>query len=261
MIDSGFAGRTVVVTGGACGIGRAVAEAFATEGARVAVLDVRHEETVRLLENLPGEGHLCVTADVGVEEDVRFFAEKVLEHFNQVDVLVNNACMMRRGILSGCSYEDFNEVLRVGVAGPYLLSLLFRDHFRRGGSIVNIASSRALMSQKDTESYSAAKGALVSLTHALAMSLASRGVRANSISPGWIDTGAAASLSREDALQHPSGRVGMPEDVVRGVFFLCRSGFVNGENLVIDGGMTRMMVYHGEEGWMFRPEAQGPELS
>ena len=212
------------------------------------------EETASLLEELPGEGHLCVTGDAGVEEDVRFFAEKVLEHFGRVDVLVNNACITRHGILSGCSYEDFNEVLREGVAAPYLLSLLFRDHFSRGASIVNIASTRASMSQKDTESYSAAKGALISLTHALAMSLAPLGVRVNSISPGWIDTGAFGALSPEDGLQHPSGRVGTPEDIVQAVFFLCRSGFVNAENLVIDGGMTRMMVYHGDEGWTFRPE-------
>ena len=254
MMDVDFSGSAVVVTGGAGGIGRAIAEACAAAGARVAVLDVKHEETASLLEELPGEGHLCVTGDAGVEEDVRFFAEKVLEHFGRVDVLVNNACITRHGILSGCSYEDFNEVLRVGVAAPYLLSLLFRDHFSRGASIVNIASTRASMSQKDTESYSAAKGALISLTHALAMSLAPLGVRVNSISPGWIDTGAFGALSPEDGLQHPFGRVGTPEDIVQAVFFLCRSGFVNAENLVIDGGMTRMMVYHGDEGWTFRPE-------
>ena len=187
MMDVDFSGSAVVVTGGAGGIGRAIAKACAAAGARVAVLDVKHEETASLLEELPGEGHLCVTGDAGVEEDVRFFAEKVLEHFGRVDVLVNNACITRHGILSGCSYEDFNEVLREGVAAPYLLSLLFRDHFSRGASIVNIASTRASMSQKDTESYSAAKGALISLTHALAMSLAPLGVRVNSISPGWID--------------------------------------------------------------------------
>lgn len=254
MMDIDFSGRVVVVTGGASGIGRAIAESFAAAGARLAVLDVRHEETAALLEELPGEGHLCVTGDAGVEEDVRFFAEKVLAHFNHVDVLVNNACITRRGILSGCSYEDFNEVLRVGVSAPYLLSLLFRDHFSRGASIVNMASTRASMSQKDTESYSAAKGALVSLTHALAISLAPLGIRVNSISPGWIDTGAFGTLSREDALQHPAGRAGTPGDIVQAVFFLCRSGFVNAENLVIDGGMTRMLVYHGDEGWTFCPE-------
>ena len=117
------------------------------------------------------------------------------------------------------------------------------------------------MSQKDTESYSAAKGGILALTHALAMSLAPRGVRVNSISPGWIDTGKFGSLMWEDALQHPAGRAGVPADVVKGVFFLCLSGFVNAENLVIDGGMTRMMVYHGEEGWTYNPEARGTEPS
>ena len=181
----------------------------------MAVLDVKHEETASLLEELPGEGHLCVTGNAGVEEDVRSFAEKVLECFGCVDVLVNNACITRRGILSGCSFEEFNEVLRVGVSAPYLLSLLFRDHFSRGASIVNIASTRASMSRKDTESYSAAKGALTSLTHALSMSLSPFGVRVNSVSPGWIDTGLFGVLYPEDAFQHPSGRVGSPEDIVK----------------------------------------------
>lgn len=185
----------------------------------------------------------------------------MLEHFGRVDVLVNNACISRRGILSGCSYEDFNEVLRVGVSAPYLLSSLFLEHFPRGASIVNIASSRAFMSQKDTESYSAAKGGIIALTHALAMSLAPRGVRVNSISPGWIDTGKFGTLTREDARQHPAGRAGVPADIVKGVFFLCLSGFVTAENLVIDGGMTRMMVYHGEEGWTYNPEARETEPS
>lgn len=261
MMDSDFSGKVVVVTGGASGIGRAIAEAFAAAGALLAVMDVDHEQTAGLLDVLEGEGHICVTGDAGVEEDLRFFAEKVLEHFGCVDVLVNNACISRRGILSGCSYEDFNEVLRVGVSAPYLLSSLFLEHFPRGASIVNIASSRAFMSQKDTESYSAAKGGIIALTHALAMSLAPRGVRVNSISPGWIDTGKFGTLTREDARQHPAGRAGVPADIVKGVFFLCLSGFVTAENLVIDGGMTRMMVYHGEEGWTYNPDAQEAETS
>ena len=189
-----------------------------------------------------------MTGNAGVEEDVRSFAEKVLECFGRVDVLINNACITHRGILSGCSFKEFNEVLRVGVSAPYLLNLLFRDHFSRGASIVNIASTRASMSRKDTESYSAAKGALTSLTHALSMSLSPFGVRVNSVSPGWIDTGLFGVLYPEDAFQHPSGRVGSPEDIVKAVFFLCGSSFVNAENLVIDGGMSRMMVYHGDEG-------------
>ena len=139
MMDSDFSGKVVVVTGGASGIGRAIAEAFAAAGALLAVMDVDHEQTAGLLDVLAGEGHICVTGDAGVEEDLRFFAEKVLEHFGRVDVLVNNACISRRGILSGCSYEEFNKVLCVGVSAPYLLSSLFLEHFSRGASIVNIS--------------------------------------------------------------------------------------------------------------------------
>ena len=170
--------------------------------------------------------------------------------------MINNACFSRKGILSGCTYEDFNEVLAVGVVAPYMLSLLFRDHFNKGGAIVNISSTRAFMSQKDTESYTAAKGGITALTHALSVSLSGI-VRVNSVSPGWIDTGGyhddtyIPSHSEADRLQHPSGRVGVPYDIARTVLFLCHedAGFINGENITVDGGMTKLMIYDGDEGW------------
>ena len=192
-------------------------------------------------------------------------AEKaVLERFvgalnYPVDGLINNACLGRRGLLSGCSYEDFEYVQRVGVIAPYYLtSLLLRANLLSpGAAIVNIASTRAWQSQPDTESYSAAKGGIAALTHAMAISLAGK-ARVNSISPGWIDTAAfqkdfvtKPEHSEQDKRQHASGRVGKPEDIAEMVLYLCSSkaGFVTGENINVDGGMSRLMVYHNDCGW------------
>ena len=168
---------------------------------------------------------------------------------------------MRGGILSDCEYEDFLYVQRVGVVAPYMLSRLFKDHFQGMGAIVNISSTRAFQSQSDTESYTAAKGGITALTHALAVSL-SGVARVNSVAPGWIDTGAyhddtnyEAVYSTGDTAQHPSGRVGEPADIARVVDFLCdeRNSFINGENITVDGGMSRLMVYHNDCGWTYEP--------
>jgi NAD(P)-dependent dehydrogenase (short-subunit alcohol dehydrogenase family) len=157
-------------------------------------------------------------------------------------------------------------VLDVGVTAPYLLTSLLLPLFQPGASVVNIASTRAFQSQADTESYSAAKGGILALTHALAVSLAHR-VRVNAVSPGWIDTtawqgmpvktggGNLPALSLADAAQHPANRVGQPADIVRTVMYLCHpdNSFVTGQNLTVDGGMSVQMVYHGDEGWRYVP--------
>ena len=148
-----------------------------------------------------------------------------------------------------CTYEDFQYALSVGVTAPFYLSKLFAQHFAPGGVIINISSSRDRMSQPQTESYTAAKGGIAALTHALAVSLAGQ-VRVNSISPGWIDT-AYRVYEGPDATQQPAGRVGNPMDIAHMVLFLCsdKAGFITGENICIDGGMTRQMIYHGDWGW------------
>jgi NAD(P)-dependent dehydrogenase (short-subunit alcohol dehydrogenase family) len=152
------------------------------------------------------------------------------------------------GIAEG-SYEDFEYALKVGVTAPFYLSKLFAPHFASGASIVNISSSRDRMSQPQTESYTAAKGGISSLTHALAVSFSGK-VRVNSISPGWIDTNYTV-YEGADALQQPSGRVGNPPDIANMVLYLCSdmAGFITGENICIDGGMTKQMIYHGDHGW------------
>ena len=256
-----FSDTTCVITGGANGIGRCLVEHFITAGARVAFTDTDKDAGEELVRRL-GTRALFIAADMAEEDAVSSFARIVIERFGVVNFLVNNACISRKGIISGCGYADFTYVLRLGVTAPYMLALLFRNAFAENAAIVNIASSRAFMSQADTESYSAAKGGISALTHALSASLAGR-VRVNAVSPGWIDTSAyqkvsvcASELSKSDMLQHPAGRVGKPEDVAAMVMFLCgkEAGFVTGQNFVVDGGMTRQMVYHGDNGWTFWPE-------
>ena len=229
-----FENKVVVITGGAKGIGKTIAQEFRKEGAQVCIID--------LLENDSFVGDL---ADQTVLER---FAQKVIAEHGHVDYLINNALPLMKGI-NGCSYEEFNYALRVGVTAPFYLTKLFTPHFSPGAAIVNISSSRDRMSQPQTESYTAAKGGISALTHALAVSLAGR-VRVNSISPGWIDTDYTV-YQGPDADQHPAGRVGNPLDIAHMVLFLCseKAGFITGENICIDGGMTRQMIYHNDFGW------------
>ncbi len=167
-----------------------------------------------------------------------------------MDFLINNA-MMTKGGLDACGYADFVETLRVGVAAPYYLTKLLVPRFAPGASVVNLSSTRAFQSQANTESYTAAKGGITALTHAMAVSLA--GVaRVNAIAPGWIDT-IGSAFPEGDTAQHPVGRVGTPEDIVQAALFLCGegAGFITGQTLVVDGGMSKLMVYHGDGGWTF----------
>ena len=229
-----FCGKVAVITGGARGIGKCIADRFAEEGASVCVIDI--------LEN----GYFV--GDLSDKATLERFVEKVIADHGQVDYLINNAAPLSRGI-TDCSYEDFEYAQRVGVTAPFYLSKLFAPYFASGASIINISSSRDRMSQRETESYMAAKGGISALTHALAVSLAGR-VRVNSISPGWIDNNYTV-YEGPDATQQPVGRVGTPLDIANAVLYLCSdmAGFITGENICIDGGMTRQMIYHADHGW------------
>lgn len=231
-----FEGKVAVVTGGAQGIGRCIADEFRRAGASVCIIDCQ-------------EGDHFI-GDLSDKPTLERFAQSVVEKYGRVDYLINNAAPLMKGI-GECTFEEFQYALSVGVTAPFYLTKLFASYFAEGAAVVNISSSRDRMSQPQTESYTAAKGGIAALTHALAVSLAGR-VRVNSISPGWIDT-KQMNYTGPDATQQLVGRVGNPADIANMVLFLCsdKAGFISGENICIDGGMTRQMIYHGDFGWSF----------
>ena len=234
-----FANKVAVITGGANGIGKCIADVFRKQGASVCVID-------------KADGDHFV-GDISNRETLERIAEHVIAQHGHIDYLINNALPLMKGI-DDCSYDEFQYALAVGVTAPFYLSKLFLPHFRDGGSIINISSSRDRMSQPQTESYTAAKGGIAALMHALAVSLAGK-VRVNSISPGWIDT-TGTDYTGADAVQQPCGRVGKPIDIANMVLYLCseKAGFITGENICIDGGMTKLMIYHGDHGWSLNAE-------
>lgn len=236
-----FRDKVVVITGGSGGIGKCIAEEFEKNGALVCVID-----------SAPGNHYV---GDIGSRAVLEDFASTVIARHGKVDVLVNNAPPAFRGIDS-CTYEEFQQALAVGVTAPFYLSKLFAPYFAPGASILNISSSRDRMSQPQSESYTAAKGGIAALTHALAVSFSGK-VRVNSISPGWIDTDYTV-YEGPDAIQQPAGRVGNPLDIANMVLFLAseKAGFITGENICIDGGQTRLMIYHGDHGWSLNPREE-----
>jgi NAD(P)-dependent dehydrogenase (short-subunit alcohol dehydrogenase family) len=237
--------RVALVTGGAHGIGRAIARHLLDAGWRLGVLDLP-ESGLRRAYPRRSRSVLPIEGDVRDEDTVVGAVAALLRHFGRLDAVVSNAGIMIRKPLATLTLAEWNRVIDTNLTATFLLARAAEKPLRKvKGAIVTIASTRALMSERNTESYSASKGGLLALTHALAMSLGPD-IRVNCISPGWIETGDYRALRRKDHAQHPVGRVGKPQDIADIVAFLLdgkRSGFVTGANFVIDGGMTRKMIY------------------
>ena len=228
--------KVVIVTGGARGIGKVISQRFRNEGAQVCTID-----------KLPND---YFVGDLAEEQTLHDFVAKVINQYGRVDFLINNGALSMGGI-EDCSWKNFNYALHTGVTAPFMLAKLLKDYFTEGAAIINISSTRDRMSQPNTESYSAAKGGISALTHALAVSFAGK-VRVNAISPGWIDT-EGIQWGAADKDQHPAGRIGASQDIANMVLFLCseKASFITGENITIDGGMTKLMIYNEDHGWKY----------
>ncbi|WP_410769104.1 SDR family NAD(P)-dependent oxidoreductase [Fontibacillus sp. BL9] len=245
-----FKDRVVIVTGAGQGIGRGVAEAYAREGAIVIVAEMNEEagaSTAASLSEKGGQGRF-IRCDVRKEADVLMLMAETVTEFGRIDVLINNAGVSRFKSPYELTVDEWDDVLNTNVRSTFLASREAAKVMNRqpeGGAIVNISSTRSLMSEPNSEAYAASKGAIVSISHALAVSLGGDGIRVNCISPGWIETGDYGALKEADHRQHPAGRVGTPEDIAQACLYLSHpdNTFVTGAHLVVDGGMTRKMIY------------------
>lgn len=247
-------GKVAIVTGGGQGIGKAIARHCLERGLKVVIAEADAEAGQETAVELAALGDIrCVAADVAREEDVQRMVREAVDGYGRLDYLVNNAGIMIRKPVTELSLAEWRRVLDVNLSGVFLGAKHAAPSLReRHGAIVNIASTRGLMSEPDTEAYSASKGGIIALTHALAVSLGPA-VRVNCVSPGWIEVGDwkkrslrhPVQLREEDHRQHPAGRLGRPEDVASLVLYLLsdEAGFVTGANFVVDGGMTRKMIY------------------
>lgn len=252
-----FKDRVVIVTGGGQGIGRAISREFASKGTKVVIADIDREAGEENEQYILRHGNSAyfVQTDVASENSVKNLVGKTVEKYGTVNILINNAAIGGSGNLSEDSMEGWDRVIAVNLRGPFMCAKFCAPVMTQsgGGCIVNIASTRAFMSEPDTEAYSASKGGIIALTHSLAVSLSKSKIRVNSISPGWIETSEwlksrnakPAVLSDLDHSQHPAGRVGVPQDIARACLYLCSedAGFITGANLTIDGGMTVKMIY------------------
>ncbi|EHB64639.1 MULTISPECIES: SDR family NAD(P)-dependent oxidoreductase [Paenibacillus] len=245
-----FNNKSVIITGAANGIGRGLAEAYASRGAQVVLSDIdetRGEETAAALRE-QGFTALFVPCDVRKEEDIRHLMNEAVKQFGGIDILINNAGVSRFKSPFDLTVQDWEDVLNTNARSCFLATREAAVHIRksgRGGAVVNLSSTRSMMSEPNSEAYAASKGAIVALTHAMAVSLGPDRIRVNCISPGWIETGSYKELRPEDHSQHPAGRVGVPSDIAKACFYLTdpENDFVTGTHLVVDGGMTRKMIY------------------
>lgn len=239
--------RIICITGGTNGIGRGLVKAFAEKGWVVEFMDI-DESGLEFAEELNGQGHKTRfhKVDVGDHAAVAAAFSKIGADHGKVDVMINNAGVSKFKSFWELEPEEWDRILSVNLGSVFHCSREAAKLMKEGGgSIINLSSTRAFMSERDTEAYSATKGGIYSLSHSLAITLSEFGIRVNSISPGWIATEDYESLRDIDHAQHPAGRVGKPEDIARACLFLSdpENDFITGENLIIDGGMSRKMIY------------------
>jgi NAD(P)-dependent dehydrogenase (short-subunit alcohol dehydrogenase family) len=241
--------KTVVITGAGRGIGQNIAQAYASKGANVIIAEmdpVSGKETEKLILSEGGVAAFIQT-DVSKPEDIPELIKKTLQRFRKVNVLINNTGISRWRSPYELSVEEWDEVINTNLRSVFLCSREAAKimRFHGGGSIINISSTRAFMSEPNSEAYAAAKGGIIALTHAMAASFAQDHIQVNCISPGWIETGDYSKLKGTDHTQHLSGRVGKPEDIAAACLYLTAEGnnFINGTNITIDGGMTKKMIY------------------
>ena len=255
---SDFDGKNIIVTGGAKGIGKCISKEFAKQGGNVFIADI-DKQALEIVKNeieaLKKGKVYTFECDVSDESSVKSLIENVVKIGGDINILVNdaaNANSMAANIFEE-TMEKFDQVIATNLRGTFMCAKFSFPHMKPGSSIINMASTRALMSEAGTEAYSASKGGIVALTHSMAISLGPKGIRVNAISPGWIDVsssewrpnGQQEVLTEADHIQHPVGRVGNPYDIANMVLYLAseKSSFITGQNFVIDGGMTKKMIY------------------
>ncbi|MCR6545771.1 glucose 1-dehydrogenase [Dehalobacterium formicoaceticum] len=244
-----FKDKVVIVTGAGKGIGKCIAQSYAAEGAKVIIAEKNPEWGLETETSILAAGGKAtyIQTDVSHSMDIEKLIQKTTERHGSIDILINNAGVSKWKSPYQLTVEEWDEIININLRSVFLCSReaakIMRSH--GGGSIVNMASTRALMSEPDTEAYAASKGGIIALTHALAASFSADHIRVNCISPGWIETGDYRGLRAIDHDQHFSGRVGTPKDIARACLYLTAAGneFINGSNIVIDGGMTRKMIY------------------
>lgn len=247
MMDKNLKGKSIIITGAANGIGEGIALLFGKLGANIFIADLdesKGENVIQKIEKFGGKAIFHKT-DVSKEEDILHLIQTVIEKLGSLDILINNAGISVFKPLFDLSVDEWDKILNTNLRSVFIASREAAKVMKHGGRIINIASTRALMSEPNSEAYAASKGGIVSITHSLASSLQPKGITVNCISPGWIQTENYEGLKETDHLQHWSNRVGKPEDIAKACLYLAHpdNNFINGQNIIIDGGMTRKMMY------------------